>query len=567
MSPRRELMLLVVACVVAYGTGLGDVPFYTRGEPREGLVVREMHRTGAWLVPQRPEGEIARKPPLYYWLAAPVARVLPDAPELALRIPSAVLGTAAVVTLWATAHAIGAAPAAFPAALVLATTFEWTRAATSARIDMTLAASLVLVLSAWLLVLAGRSRRWLGLAAGGAALATLAKGPVGLAVPGLVALAYAAWRRDRSVLRRLGLVPVLGTAIGVAGLWYAAAFAQQGGAFLDVVLKENLVRFVDTDDARLGHAHGVLYLPLLGLVGLLPWTPFLPFATPSRRDDALALAGVWALVVLVFFSVANAKRSVYLLPALPALALCVGAGVAAGDRPWARRLAAAYLPALVLLGAVALAFATGLDPGGLLHRWLKPDDAHGATAVAGAAARQAPFMAILGIVTLAGAVAIDRSRRAGAWLGVVVGVATLMVLWTAAFDAVIHPAIAGTRSLEAFMARVDRLAPPDAPLYVTYPADPGLRFYAPRTLLRFRADDHEATRHVLLWEDEWRRLRDARGTSLDVLAVSDARQSRRGHLSLVLAPPGKLQRMPEPGVKKRNDPEAPAPPTIHPPDE
>ena len=81
MSPRRELLLLAVACLVAYGSGLGDVAFYTRGEPREGLVVREMLRTGAWIVPRRPEGEIARKPPLYYWLAAPVAHALPAAPE------------------------------------------------------------------------------------------------------------------------------------------------------------------------------------------------------------------------------------------------------------------------------------------------------------------------------------------------------------------------------------------------------------------------------------------------------------------------------------------------------
>src|SRR5262249_35523327 len=153
-------------------------------------------------------------------------------------------------------------------------------------------------------------------------------------------------------------VPVLGVAALVAGAWYVVAFAEQGRAFFDVVVKENVVRFIDTDDARTGHAHGLFYLPLLGLVGWLPWVPLLPFAVPARRAHGpRRFAVVWWLVVLAFFSVANAKRSVYLLPAFPALALLVGAGATADERPAARRLAAAYLPALLAMAAVVAALA------------------------------------------------------------------------------------------------------------------------------------------------------------------------------------------------------------------
>jgi len=542
MTTRRELLVLIVACLVAYGTGLGDVAFYTRGEPREGLVVREMLRTGAWVVPRRPEGEIARKPPLYYWLAAPVARVLPSAPELALRLPSALVATATVIGTWGVARVAVGAGAALPAALVLATTFEWTRAATSARVDMVLAASLALVLLGWLLLLAGESRRWLVAAAAGASLAALAKGPVGLALPALAAAAYAAWQRDRTVLRRLGVVPVLAVAALVAAIWYVLAFAEQGSAFVQVVLEENLVRFIDTDDAR-GHAHGPLYLPLLGLVGLLPWVPLLPLALPDRRAaPAVRFAATWALVVFVFFSLANAKRSVYLLPAFPGLALAIGAGIAAGGRPLARRLAVAYLPALVLLGAIAVALAAGLDPGVVLHRWLKPDDAHGASAVAAAAAGRAALFVTLGLATIAGAALIERARRAGDWKRLTFAVASSMVVWTAAFDGVIHPAVARTRSLGEFMASVDRLVPRDAELAVSFPVDPGLRFYAPRPLVPFDLSGADAPRRVLLWEDEWQRIRDPRGDALPVLAASKARQARRGSLALVLAPAGALRR-------------------------
>jgi len=129
-----EAAVVVSICAALYLPGLATVPFYTRGEPREGLVVREMVRSGEWLVPSRPQGEPARKPPLYYWAAVGALRASPDRPELALRLPSAVLATAAVAGTWATARAAFGAAAGLPAALVLASAFEWTRALVAARV-------------------------------------------------------------------------------------------------------------------------------------------------------------------------------------------------------------------------------------------------------------------------------------------------------------------------------------------------------------------------------------------------------------------------------------------------
>src|SRR2546425_2799066 len=241
MNAGREALLLVTVCGALYLTGAGNIPFYTRGEPREGLVVQEMLRTGAWLVPVRPDGEPARKPPLYYWSAAVTLRVLPERPELALRLPSALFATAAVLATWATARAAHGAAAGLPAALLLATAFEWTRAATSARVDMALAAALTIVLASWTVTLARGSRWALGAAAVGALLGTLAKGPVALVLPGLAVATLAL--TDRGAARRLRPLAVLGLATGLAALWYWVAFRREGGAFLDVVARENWLRF------------------------------------------------------------------------------------------------------------------------------------------------------------------------------------------------------------------------------------------------------------------------------------------------------------------------------------
>jgi 4-amino-4-deoxy-L-arabinose transferase-like glycosyltransferase len=556
MTAGREALLVVTVCALVYLSAIGDrVPFFTRGEPREGLVAREMLRRGEWLVPARPDGEPTRKPPLYYWLAAATLRAVPAAPELALRLPSAALGTAAVLGTWATARATWGGPAGLPTALVLATAFEWMRAATSARVDMTLAAALTAVLAGWMLALGAvsprRERAGRAVAAAGAALGALAKGPVAIVLAGLAAVALLLVRRQRAEWRRLRPLLVLTLAAAAAGLWYGAAVAREGTAVLDVVVRENLLRFVDTDAADTGHAHGPGYLPIVGLAGWLPWVPLLPLAlTPLQsrpRSSATVFAAVWVVVGGVFFGLASSKRSVYLLPLYPALALLTGAGVAASPagRPatLARAAAAAYGPVLAALAVVLGALALGVDVGRVVRPFLRPADVGGANAFAAAVAAARAPLTLLAVTSLALAPLVARAVRDGAWRRTVVAIAGLTVAWTWAFNVLVYPTIAGERSLRGFLQHVETLVPRDAPLYAMFPPDPGVRFYAPAPLVRW-PDDSPAGGHLLLWEDEWRRLRDAAGRPLTVVAVSDVRQGSRGYLALTLAPPGRLRGAP-----------------------
>ncbi|HZP40090.1 MAG TPA: glycosyltransferase family 39 protein [Candidatus Binatia bacterium] len=542
MTAPREIVVVAAVAALLYLPGLASIPFYTRGEPREALVAREMVRTGEWLVPARPEGKLTRKPPLYYWAAAAALARLPDRPELALRLPSAALGTAAVVATWATARRLYGPLAGLPAALVLAVAFEWVRAATSARVDMALAAALTAVLVSWALAIAGASRRWLLVTVTGAALGTLAKGPVALVLAAATAAAALAVRREREVIRRLRPLPVLATAAALAGAWYAVAFLRQGSAFLDVVARENWLRFLDTKAGDTGHAHTLGYLVGLGLVGLLPWTPLLPLALAplqSRpRAPATTLLACWISVVFVFFSLASAKRSVYLLPLYPALAILVGAGVAA---PPAGRTAAAaraaaqlYAPGLALLAGAAAAVLLGLDPSAPLARVMHADDAAGLPVVVAALrAARGPLLG-LALATTAGAVVAFRaaSRPEVAWRRIALVVGALAVAWTAAFGAVVHPAIAEWQSLRRFLAGVDALVPADATLVLRNAPEPGLRFYAPRPLRRLAPGEKPAG-YLLLWDNERGEIADRPGRLVTVLATSDVVRGRRGRLSLL----------------------------------
>src|SRR5207247_281185 len=146
------------------------------------------------------------------------------------------------------------------------------------------------------------------------------------------------------------------------------------------------------------------------------------------------------------------KRSVYLLPLYPAVAFLLGTGAVAppvDDRlaralRWCARL---YAPAIVLLAALAGASALGLDPAALIRPWLKPVDAVGADAVIAAIGNAAWAFVLLALVTIAATPPLARAAARAEWPRVVVLVAALMVAWTAAFDGLVHPAIARTRSL------------------------------------------------------------------------------------------------------------------------
>ena len=107
---------------------------------------------------------------------------------------------------------------------------------------------------------------------------------------------------------------------------------------------EHIARFLSR---RVPHDYGqvpVLLFLALALLWLFPWIAFLPAGLhqsmrdlreraslePCRLEATLAPL-LWAAVVLGFFAV-SARQEYYSLPALPALALLVGAALARADR-------------------------------------------------------------------------------------------------------------------------------------------------------------------------------------------------------------------------------------------
>jgi 4-amino-4-deoxy-L-arabinose transferase-like glycosyltransferase len=353
-------ILVAAAWGVLQLWGIGAAPFHSRGEPREAVVVQDLVRRNEWILPQRNGEQLPRKPPLFYWLAGAAAHMRGRVDEAGVRLPSVVLSGVACVLVAAVVSAFYGGVAGVTAGFVLLSSFEWARAATSARVDMTLTFGLTLSFIGLLLFRSVERPAWLALFYAGAAWATLSKGIPGIAVPAFAVL-LVCLLADRSLAFAWRLRPITGgiAVLLVAGAWYVAAAARGGHEFIAIVVNENLVRAVGSREIDMGHIHSVRYLIAALLLGLLPWTVFLPSVGLALWHDRMRIdrwdprivSLVWVVAVFTPYALATSKRSVYLLGLYPAVALLVGW--------WAGRAARGDLRAPVL-GRVLTAVAWGL---------------------------------------------------------------------------------------------------------------------------------------------------------------------------------------------------------------
>jgi 4-amino-4-deoxy-L-arabinose transferase-like glycosyltransferase len=339
-------------------------PIGEHGEAREGLVVQHIVARGEWILPRR-NGELPSKPPLFHWLAAPLGHAF-GVSDATLRLPSAVAAAVLAATTFALGAGIGGPAVGWLALGALLTMLGFWRSASEARVDMVFAACCTLSLAGFWVWYGGGRRAGAARALCylGAACAVLAKGPVGLVLPGLVIGVFLLWQRDLRALPRLWSWPLAAVVALLDGGWYALAIRAGGHDFVAVqLLYENVDRFLGrhrfgTAAAEPGFRHFRLRMPIEFARHFFPANLALLWAARcglrgERTDTAARFLHAWWITVLAFFTLAVGKRSVYLLPLAPAVALLAGRALAAIDlRSPRRRLAIAT--AIVAADLVAL---------------------------------------------------------------------------------------------------------------------------------------------------------------------------------------------------------------------
>ena len=464
------LLALIGLCLLAFFNGLGGLGLMDKTEGLFVEVPRQMLLSGDWVTP-RWNGEIFFDYPVWgYWMVALSFRLF-GISEGAARLPAAFAASATVLALFAVVLLI--APAAEQpsrrigratlGATVLALNPGWVGWGRSSVTDMFLASGIALALLGFVLAWCAADRpglRRIGHVALAlfCGIAVLAKGPVGLLLPGLVIIGFLLLKRQLlAEVRRTPWLPLLALFFGVTLPWYAAATAANGTTFIGRFLGfSNLERFTSVLYSHPGPPW--FYLPWV-VVLLLPWSLFLPVAiarlriwrpavwrAPAGPADLPLLAAVWLVVIVAFFSAAATKLPGYILPAVPGGLLLVGLLFmpfpsldASGTEsvPTPSPLFGAGLRWSGAINALLLAMAAGAAV--LAPRWIGGDPAYPAFAAViqasplplllGIPLALASFALVLQLLSARGSDSIaDSNRLGGLWMPNAAAFASVLAL-------------------------------------------------------------------------------------------------------------------------------------------
>ncbi|MEM7584049.1 MAG: glycosyltransferase family 39 protein [Acidobacteriota bacterium] len=320
--------LAAALALLLYVPWLGERSLWYPDEPDVAEPAITMLRTGDWIVPRHNDDPWLDYPPLTYWLGAASSRLAGSWSPFALRLPVALLAALLVaITAWATQRLAGRR-AALWAGLSLATAPHFAYQAVNYHPDMAFALLITAGIIAYAWGAINRDARWsllsriAGFAGFGGAI--LAKGPLGLLLPGLILVLWHASARQWRAL--FSLAPLSLAALAVAMPWYLQLVRSLG--WEEVWRELYLQNFARFGAANRGHDQPWWYY--LSRIGFdwAPWSLVLPASVAAARrrwrEPAVRLALIWLFASLIFFSCAATKREVYLLPAFPAIAFLLG---------------------------------------------------------------------------------------------------------------------------------------------------------------------------------------------------------------------------------------------------
>ncbi|MGA2041155.1 MAG: glycosyltransferase family 39 protein [Bryobacteraceae bacterium] len=385
------LIVLLSAAAVYCGTMISPPSLMDDVDAVQAQISRNMLRSGDWVTARLDGIPYLEKAPLIYWLIGGCFKLF-GAYDWVARIPVAL---AAVLLCWITAAFGGWAfnrRAGTLAGVVMATAvglFLFTRILIP---DVMLTAAVAFAMWAFLRALDEQEphpRLWAMALAASLGVGMLLKSTVGVLFPVAAALIYLGLTGQlfsRAVWKRLHPFSGAAVALAIAAPWHVLATlrnppyfdftlrslpGQYHGFLWFYFMNEQVLRFLNLRYPRDYDTVPLVYFWLFHLLWLFPWSvyfpavvrmtghkkrwPVLPLRPVDRAGRARLLALCWIGFVLVFFSFSTTQEY-YSMPCYPALALLLGAAMAAGG-VWVKRGTSVLQVLAGVAGALALALA------------------------------------------------------------------------------------------------------------------------------------------------------------------------------------------------------------------
>lgn len=321
-----DTLALVVFCGFLFFLGIQLVGLVGADEPRYAQVAREMLERHDWVTPILFGKPWLEKPPLYYWCAMLSYKGI-GVGDTAARVPSAYLSCLLIIFIyiWSRRFRLGMQ---LDAALITASAAMFIGFGRSASTDMPLTVMFTVALLSWYGWFASGKQRWLLAFYFFLAVATLAKGPVAVALAAMIIIVFALLRRDAKLLLRT-LQPVgIALYLAIAAPWYIAVQRANPEFLRTFFLQQNLERFTSN---LYHHPQPFWFYGAVILIALVPWTVFAIEAIvdairnwrystnePAGKEDLRTYLLLWLLLPILFFSFSHSKLPGYILPSIPA---------------------------------------------------------------------------------------------------------------------------------------------------------------------------------------------------------------------------------------------------------
>lgn len=326
-SRHYAIAMLGLLVVAVFGFNL-FIPrdFWVQDEARYAEVVREMLKTGEWLIVHLNGHPYPDKPPVYFWLVAMVGGIVGQG-ELSFRLVSFLSTLLATVGVYVAGRAWGGVAVGLWSAVVFATSFLTLIVGQIIRMDMLLTAACIFAFHALLRFVESRNKGWLVIFWLCVIGAFAIKGPITLLftiAPALVWVgAELGWRKIFLIWPFTGLLSV----VAVVGLWVTAVILQGGEGYLLTIWHEQLVgRAVKSWSHKQPFYFYLVLLPLL----IMPWTGLVFQGLYTIWREQLRYwksLFIFSVVPLLGISLISGKLFIYLQPLFPILAIAGGYAV------------------------------------------------------------------------------------------------------------------------------------------------------------------------------------------------------------------------------------------------
>lgn len=326
---KQAYALLLLAGIILFLPNLGSHGLWDVDEAHNAECAREMWTAGELIVPTFNYRLRTDKPVLLYWCIQ-ASYTLLGVNEFAARLPSALAGIFSLWLCYEIARRLFDRLTGLLAGLILGSSFMFCISSHAVTPDALLILCVQATFLTWIIAYDRRQPAWMLLTGVCAGLGVLAKGPVGLLLPGAAVVTFLLWQRDVRFLGNRRTLQALAWTCLVALPWYIWVGIESRWEFIKGFFwTHNVSRF---GSAMEGHQGPFFYHFLVILVAFAPWSIFMGptiwFGVKNARASSQAtkpwayrLLWCWLAVWFVVFSLAATKLPNYVLPIYPPLAL------------------------------------------------------------------------------------------------------------------------------------------------------------------------------------------------------------------------------------------------------